>query len=589
MKLATPIRLLATYGSALVVLALSALAYAAVQRSRASTAAVEHTNQVIILLETTLSDLRDAETGQRGFLLTGEAPYLEPYRAGTQRFNRHITPLRRLTADNASQQRRVATLHRLSAEKIGFMAGAIRVRQERGMEPALALVRTGRGKALMDSIRGTVAEMRADEERLLVLRRAAEAQRRAWVVAVLLGGGLAAGALALLINILFARNARAQHAATGEAEAANRLLQERAALLEMQSGQLRRRAREEAALSEVARSLTTTFEVEEVLRRIAQGAVSATQARGAFVERVDASRTRVGVVAGAGDGFPPLGTHVPYAGSLAQDVLERDEPEWIPDVTQEKRAIAPAIGDSCGECAALVVPLISESDALGALILLQKAGHPPFREDEIARARTLADLAAIALRRVILFTEAERRRAALEESERRFRLLVESVQDYAIVMLDPGGRIASWNRGAERLKGYTAEEVVGRPLAIFYTEEEAGHAEEHLEIARREGRFEEDGWRVRKDGSRFWAHVVINAIRDESGELLGFVDVAGDLTDRHRAEQARETYLQQERRARTEADAANRAKSQLLATMSHEIRTPINDILCYSDLLEMEV
>ncbi|HEX8363090.1 MAG TPA: CHASE3 domain-containing protein, partial [Longimicrobium sp.] len=263
MRLSTPVRLVATYGSALLFVVLSLLAYAAVQRSRESTRWVEHTHQVIIVLETTLSDLRDAETGQRGFLLTGDPAYLEPYREGTRRFNGHLETLRARTADNPAQQERIAALRSLGSAKIVVMAEIIRIRREQGLEPALAAVRTGRGKALMDRIRSLVATMRAEEERLLSRRREVETSRRAAVMWVLLGGGISAGALALLINVLFARHARAQQAATGEMEAANRLLQERASLLEMQSGQLRRRAREEAALSEVARSLTTSFEVDE--------------------------------------------------------------------------------------------------------------------------------------------------------------------------------------------------------------------------------------------------------------------------------------------------------------------------------------
>ncbi|HEX8671114.1 MAG TPA: CHASE3 domain-containing protein, partial [Longimicrobium sp.] len=377
MRLSTPVRLLATYGSALLVLALCALMYQAVQRSRASTAAVTRTHEVIIRLETTLSDLRDAETGQRGFLLTGEGPYLEPYQSGTQRFHRDLERLRELTSETPAQQRRVEALRRVGAQKLAYMAELVRVREESGMEPALTLTRTGRGKVLMDQVRRIVAEMRAEEERILRAQRDEERRRRAVVMWVLGGGGLLASGLALLISVLFARHARAQQVAAGELEGVNHLLQERASLLEMQSGQLRRRAVEEAALSEVARSLTTSFEVEEVLRRIADGALTATQARAAFVERVDDARTSVRLVAGAGEGLPALGVTVPYAGSMAEDVLERDEPQWIPDVTQEARAIAPAIEESCGRCAALVVPLISEQDALGALVLLQEAGHPP--------------------------------------------------------------------------------------------------------------------------------------------------------------------------------------------------------------------
>jgi PAS domain S-box-containing protein len=130
------------------------------------------------------------------------------------------------------------------------------------------------------------------------------------------------------------------------------------------------------------------------------------------------------------------------------------------------------------------------------------------------------------------------RAGLLSESEERFRLLVDGVIDYAIFMLDPEGRVASWNRGAERIKGYRAEEIIGQHFSRFYTAEdiEAGKPPRELIIASSEGRYEEEGWRVRKDGSWFWASVVITAMRDETGKLRGFAKVTRDLTERREAE-----------------------------------------------------
>ncbi|WP_022682212.1 hybrid sensor histidine kinase/response regulator [Sphingobium bisphenolivorans] len=136
----------------------------------------------------------------------------------------------------------------------------------------------------------------------------------------------------------------------------------------------------------------------------------------------------------------------------------------------------------------------------------------------------------------------ERRAAqeALRLSEERFRILVQGVSDYAIYMLDPVGTITSWNTGAERFKGYTADEILGQNFARFYSDEDriAGRPSRALETAEREGRYEAEGWRIRKDGSRFWAHVIIDAIRDETGELIGFAKVTRDLTERRLAQQA---------------------------------------------------
>jgi PAS domain S-box-containing protein len=139
----------------------------------------------------------------------------------------------------------------------------------------------------------------------------------------------------------------------------------------------------------------------------------------------------------------------------------------------------------------------------------------------------------------------------LRRTEERFRLLVDAVKDYAIFMLDVQGHISSWNTGAERIKGYAVSEIIGKHFSIFYPEEDlqAGKPARELEIAAKEGRFEDEGWRLRKDGSRFWANVIISAIRDESGELIGFGKVTRDYTERIKVSEV----LRKEVAERTEA------------------------------------
>ena len=227
-----------------------------------------------------------------------------------------------------------------------------------------------------------------------------------------------------------------------------------------------------------------------------------------------------------------------------------------------------------------------------------------------------------------------------------YRLLIERVRDYAIFALDATGHIRTWNPAAARIKGYSADEIIGRHFSVFYPEEDIAWDKPGFELkeAARVGRFEDEGWRLRKDGSRFWANVVITALHDREGRLVGFGKVTRDLTDRReREEQARElaaesaariaaeqrraeveqlnAQLEQQaleleqqieeaqqlteelemsnvqlqeateaaERAQREAMAANTAKSKFLAAMSHELRTPLNAISGYLQLIELGV
>jgi PAS domain S-box-containing protein len=168
----------------------------------------------------------------------------------------------------------------------------------------------------------------------------------------------------------------------------------------------------------------------------------------------------------------------------------------------------------------------------------------------------------------------------LQETEQRFRLMTENVVDYAIYMYDPHGRVMSWNAGAERNKGYAAREIIGESIARFYPREDAerGAPQRDMEQASLLGRVQNEGWRMRKDGTAFWAEVVTTAVRDPDGLLLGFCNVTRDLTERklHEAEMLR---------ARIAAEQASREKSDFIANMSHELRTPLNSLLILAKLL----
>ena len=213
-------------------------------------------------------------------------------------------------------------------------------------------------------------------------------------------------------------------------------------------------------------------------------------------------------------------------------------------------------------------------------------------------------------------TERKQEAEALADSEQRFRLMVQAVTDYAILMLDPQGRIVSWNEGAQRLKGYSSDEIIGRSFEAFYPEQAvaSGFPRYELEVAARVGRFEDEGWRVRKDGSLFWANVVITALRDTHGHLIGYGKVTRDLTARRDAEEKQRqlaaeqaahaesarradelrdlneltTALAQAEEARQHTEEAYRELDQFAYVASHDLKAPLRAIASLAQWIQSD-
>ncbi|MGB6482077.1 MAG: PAS domain S-box protein [Candidatus Acidiferrales bacterium] len=235
---------------------------------------------------------------------------------------------------------------------------------------------------------------------------------------------------------------------------------------------------------------------------------------------------------------------------VQQKLLEELEPLVRTRVAQMREVIAER--HTRGMAAA--VAALRANNTEGAMEKIHASVTAMLQEEEglLATRTTAADADLRRMKGVILFgyvlafvfmasfaihSEMKNRKSA-ENAARRFQSLVESVKDYAIFMLDPQGYVCTWSPGAERIKGYRAEEIIGHHFSQFYTPEEleAGQPDSELKVAVSEGQSEDEGWRVRKDRSRFWANAVTTAVRDKDGELLGFSEVARDFTGRKRAE-----------------------------------------------------
>jgi len=264
-----------------------------------------------------------------------------------------------------------------------------------------------------------------------------------------------------------------------------------------------------------------------------------------------------------------------------------------------QQLIATSYADLAGDQAVLVLEALDKVVSGGREVVQLEHGVTSPNGDRrlLSTVSSVRDASQRPLYLFLQVQDVSAQRVVEEElrlSEQRFRLLVEAVQDYAIFMLHPDGRIASWNAGAERIKGWTADEIVGQHFRRFYPADKQAerHPEHELELALRDGHYEEEGWRVRKDGSMFYAQVTITAVRDGEGRLVGFAKVTRDITERMHMLEDQERGATALAQANAALEAANARLSQatadqshFLAVTAHELRAPVGVLAGSAELL----
>ncbi|MGI8655030.1 MAG: PAS domain S-box protein [Pyrinomonadaceae bacterium] len=631
-------KIVITFALVLAVLVLiSAVSYHNTVRMIANYRLVTHTQDVLVALTDTQSAMVDAETGQRGYILTGKEIFLEPYTAAISEIDADLERLQRLTIDNPNQQRRLALLKPLVSDKLKHIDKAITARRESGFEAAQEIVLTGYGKRVMDDIRKLTAEMETEERRLLKLREAeSEASARNTIVTLSM---LALTVLALLpVGFYIIKNdfrkLKLAEDALRESQARFTAFMDNnpaVAFMKDENGRFVYINQSFARLfntsaQQVIGKTDTELWPEDVARQVMENdrLVLTTNRPSELMERVPTP-----------DGSAQywLSCKFPvreasgrtFLGGVAIDITERKQAEealrqadqryqrifesavtGIYQTTIEGQYITanPMLARTLGFES--LEEMMRDVDDLGHQFYVDASRRDEFSrlirqhgvvtgfESEVYRrdgSVIRVSEHAVAIRdtegaivayqgTMIDITERKQAEAALQQSEERFRSVAQSAND-AIIAADSKGNILSWNNGARKIFGYTEEEALAQPLTILMPEKYRGMHTAGIARHVATGEAHVIGNTVeltglRRDGSEFPIELSLSAWK--IGQENFYSSIVRDITERKRIEEELE-------RTRDAALESARLKSEFLANMSHEIRTPMNGVIGMTGLL----